>query len=166
MLLTVDADPVVALVLNPQVVVAVLSLLGGVLTFLGILVARNGHKTKKLAEAAAKTSLTTDEIRKAVVNSHSVNLRDDLDEKFDGLATLFKQLVVKVDEGFRASSAETMEVRKEVGGVRSETRELRKNLETERERIRDLEDTRPASPKPAITQTRRKSPVTRMPRTS
>jgi Protein of unknown function (DUF2746) len=127
-----NADPVVALVLNPQVVIAFFGVLVAAFGTLTGLIVRNGHKTKQNAA-------TTNEIRKAVVNSHSVNLRDDLDEKFNGLASLVK-------EGFAHTAAETMEVRKEIGGVRAEQRELRKNLETERDRIRELEDTRPTAP--------------------
>jgi uncharacterized membrane-anchored protein YhcB (DUF1043 family) len=160
MILAIDVDPVSQLVLNPGVVIAFFTLITAGLGIVSGLVVRNGHKTKQNAA-------TTDEIRKAVVNSHSVNLRDDLDEKFDGLAGLVKELASRVEQGFTHVAVETMEIRKEVGGVRHEARELRANLETERNRIRDLEDTRPASPKTAIARpARRKSPATRTPRTS
>jgi Protein of unknown function (DUF2746) len=67
-----------------------------------------------------------------VRNSHDTNLRDDLDAKFDGLA---QRLVVLTND---------------VGGIKEDIRIIHRGQESdrlalavERDRIRNLEDTRP-----------------------
>lgn len=71
--------------------------------------------------------------RHQVQNSHEVNLRDDLDEKFKGLADLVKQ-VIKDQGGMKA----------DIRQIRHDQSEDREALAIERERIRSLEDTTPA----------------------
>lgn len=121
---------------SDEVLTAVISTFGVILTGLFGYLAVVATGARRHAKAA----------RHQVQNSHEVNLRDDLDEKFKGLADLVKGLAddvsgVKDDIGG---------VKKDVGGIKEDIRiihrdagEDRRALDRERERIRELEQTRP-----------------------
>lgn len=68
-------------------------------------------------ERVAQTSETVGIIREQVQNTHSVNLRDDLDEK---IGTLSRQVSVVIDAQQAA--------REDVGGLHSEVRALRQDI--------------------------------------
>lgn len=95
--------------------------------------------------------------RTQVQNSHTINLRDDLDTKFRGLAGLVEGLVDDVSE----VKDDIGGVKKDVGGIKEDIRiihrdagEDRRALERERERIRELEQTRPPARKPRTPRTK------------
>lgn len=81
--------------------------------------------------------------RYEVQNTHPTNLRDDLDEKFEGLAGLVKTVIDRqAEQG------------KDIGGIRADVRHLAesdleqaKTARVNSERIAALEQTRPPRPR-------------------
>lgn len=106
---------------SDDVIVAVITTFGIILTallsYLGV-VATGARRHAKAA-------------RHQVQNSHEVNLRDDLDEKFEGLADLVKIVI------------------KDQGGMKEDIRLIRREAIADREHIRELEQTRPPARKRA-----------------
>lgn len=104
------------------------------LAILGVLLNR------KVNKISAATNATLHQVK----NSHEVNLRDDQDDKHAELVGL----VTSVRDQVKTQG-------RDIGGLRGDMRELRRDqsqlreeFSAERERIRDLEDTRPQSQRP------------------
>lgn len=91
------------------------SIIGALLTYLGI-VATGARRHAKAA-------------RHEVQNSHTVNLRDDLDDKFKGLEAALL--------GFSDALGE---VKKDVGGIRADIRLIRTEASQDRDHVRHFEE--------------------------
>lgn len=89
--------------------------------------------------------------RSQVENSHSTNLRDDQDDKHNELV----ELVQSVLGTQKSQRRDIGGMREDIRGVRTDLTTLRGELVVERERIRDLEQTQPNSPRPRKPRTRR-----------
>lgn len=116
------SDPVLIAIIGAFGVV-----MAALLGYLGI----TATITRRHARAASNSAAET---RDEVKNSHTVNLRDDLDAKFEGLAVLVKSMARDVG-GMKA----------DIRGIRTDASDDRRNateaLAAERERILILERT-------------------------
>jgi hypothetical protein len=83
----------------------------GIIAILIGLVLRGQRRSR---EAVATTNETANSTLKEVKNTHEVNLRDDLDEKFEGLAEILRT------HG------------KEIGGIRVDIRQIHSDQSTDR----------------------------------
>ena len=114
------------------------TVIAALITFLigpAVIAILGARLTRKVNHLSADTKAT----RHQVENSHSTNLRDDQDDKHAELVELVKAVI----GAQKSQGAEIGGVREELRGVRRDVSDLRGELGVERERIRDLEDTRP-----------------------
>jgi 5-bromo-4-chloroindolyl phosphate hydrolysis protein len=74
----------------------------------------------------------TEAIRYEITNDHEQPLREDMDEKHGAIVRLIQSL-----------SASLRSVVRDVGGIREDIRQLRKDLSHTDERVDELERTRP-----------------------
>lgn len=110
-----------------EIVIVFGSIFATIITTIGVVIVASLNRTRQHAKNASDNTAQT---REQVVNSHSMNLRDDLDEKFQSIANLIGGVTA------------------DIGGIRSDIRTIhreqgedRRALATERDRIRLLEDT-------------------------
>lgn len=102
---------------------------------------QHSKNAREHAQVAAENSRV---IVGEVKNSHTTNLREESDERHTELIEKLERVIaVQVEQGDAIH-----ELRRDVGGLRGDVREVRTNLEHERSRIRDLEDTRPRGSRP------------------
>lgn len=108
-------DPDTPWWINVAVLVIVLAVVPAFTTW----ITQRGTRARVVETQArvAETSETVGIIREQVQNTHSTNLRDDLDEK---IGTLSRQVSVVIDAQQAA--------REDVGGLHSEVRALRKDI--------------------------------------
>lgn len=105
---------------------------------------RTRQHTKRAGDNAEAAAANTAVIRAEVKNSHSTNLRDEFDERHMQIMETLEHVVQQQRE--HGNSIRSLD--RGLGGLREDVRELRSNLEHERDRIRELEDTRPIEPRP------------------
>jgi len=129
-------------------VVSIVSAIGIVAVAILNRTRQHTKQTRDNAESAATNAATaainSEVIKAEVKNSHDTNLREESDERHKVLMSTL-ELVVRTQQ-LQGKSIHS--VQRDVGGLRGDVRELRSNLEAERERIRDLEDTHPHAKKP------------------
>jgi CRISPR/Cas system CMR subunit Cmr4 (Cas7 group RAMP superfamily) len=131
------------------IMVAIVTAIGAIA--LGILNRARQHSknAREHAQVAAENSRV---IVGEVKNSHTTNLREESDERHRELIEKLEQVIeVQAEQGeVQAEQGRAIHaLDKGLGGVRDDVRELRSNVEKERARIRDLEDTRPRGSRPA-----------------
>lgn len=141
--LEVFAQPSLAMAVETEV--AIIAQLGGVavaiVTAIGLILVAIVNRTRQHSKA----------VRVQVENDHSTNFRDELD-------TRHTEILEKVDGAMKAIAAlgksvgsvrdDLRQVRDELQGEREDRLELRRELRLERERISALEDTQPRPHKP------------------
>lgn len=93
-----------------------------------------------VAALQVRTNRKVKQIKNEVSNDHTTNLRDDLDGKHDDSQALISRLFNKLAVDLKADVAA---VKHDVGGIRSDIRQLYKNDADAAERWHDLEITQP-----------------------
>jgi len=123
------------------ILAAFISAVGVVLVAIINRARQHSKNAREHAKVAADNSrLIVDEVK----NSHTTNLREESDERHGELIEKLERVIaVQAEQGEAIH-----ELRRDVGGLRGDVREVRTNLEHERSRIRDLEDTRPRGSRP------------------
>lgn len=118
------------------VAVAALSLIGAVLV---AILNRNRQHAKATRADVVQMRSDVAVVRNEVKNDHDTNLRDENDERHDVVIKQLDQILTVQ----RAQAQALHSMDRGLGGVRDDVRQLRHDLEDERDRIRRLEDTRP-----------------------
>ena len=95
---------------------ATAAIVTAVLGFLGVVFEKQRRAHKRLERA-------TETVREQVQNSHSTNLRDDMDRVLEG-----QERILAILDGHGKS----------IGGLRDDLRQVRDELATEREERRDV----------------------------
>lgn len=123
-----------------------------ILAFAGVLVVTGGgiitlliqQRKRRLGDSAntAKVLVGVEEVRQQVTNTHTSNLREDLDEKFGHVVKSIESVIKRLD-------THSDHVSREFATLRNDFTQLRGDLEEERRRVRTLEDTVPRRRPPA-----------------
>jgi len=132
--------------MSEAVAVAIVSAIASVMvagfTFLGVLVSRsNGHAKRAAAIATSAATNASSAARDAsaaraqVENDHTTNLREEQDERHG-------ENTSKLDAVLSALG----EVRADIGGIRSDVRQLYRQDARTADRITDIEQTIPKGP--------------------
>lgn len=89
----------------------------------------------------ARTQAGVDTITEQVKNTHTQNLREDLDEKFaavgDRLGTVTEHMTALRDD-VGGLHSETRDLRKDVTGIRTDARRARRDIATQQDVIDEL----------------------------
>lgn len=115
--------------LTENVLVALITTFGIIFTALSGTAVLIGQRTSRRVKTIEKDAAET---RYQVKNSHTTNLREEGDDRHEELTTLVRQVIsTQATQGL------------DIGGIRSELRALRKDDTDQRDRLFELERTRP-----------------------
>lgn len=138
--LTLAVDPSTTIDIPGGWVTIIVALITAVVgpAAIAILGAKLNRKVNHLRADAKAT-------REQVENTHETNLRDDNDDKHAELVALVNAVI----DTQKSQGVEIGGIRSELRAVRKDVSDLRGELGIERQRIRELEDTRPhTQPRP------------------
>lgn len=131
-------DPILAVLTSPDAVAAGTALLVALITWLRITINKQQQRLEermtRMSAHVVRAANAAESASEGVNNSHTANLRDDLDVKFGQVLDGLAQLTSAVDE-LRASDREhdarMARIENQVEGVRNDARTDRSHLYTE-----------------------------------
>lgn len=131
-------DPVLAVLTSPDAVAAGTALLVALITWLRITINKQQQRLEermtRMSAHVVRAANAAESASEGVNNSHTANLRDDLDVKFGQVLDGLAHLTSAVDE-LRASDREhdarMARIENQVEGVRNDARTDRSHLYTE-----------------------------------
>lgn len=131
-------DPILAVLTSPDAVAAGTALLVALITWLRITINKQQQRLEermtRMSAHVVRAANAAESASEGVNNSHTANLRDDLDVKFgqvlEGLAHL-KSAVDELRASDREHDARMARIENQVEGVRNDARTDRSHLYTE-----------------------------------
>lgn len=131
-------DPILAVLTSPDAVAAGTALLVALITWLRITINKQQQRLEermtRMSAHVVRAANAAESASEGVNNSHTANLRDDLDVKFGQVLDGLAHLTSAVDE-LRASdrehNARMARIENQVEGVRNDARTDRSHLYTE-----------------------------------
>lgn len=131
-------DPILAVLASPDAVAAGTALLAALITWLRITINKQQQRLEermtRMSAHVVRAANAAESASEGVNNSHTANLRDDLDVKFGQVLDGLAHLTSAVDE-LRASDREhdarMARIENQVEGVRNDARTDRSHLYTE-----------------------------------
>ena len=131
-------DPILAVLASPDAVAAGTALLAALITWLRITINKQQQRLEermtRMSAHVVRAANAAESASEGVNNSHTENLRDDLDVKFGQVLDGLAHLTSAVDE-LRASDREhdarMARIENQVEGVRNDARTDRSHLYTE-----------------------------------
>ena len=131
-------DPILAVLTSPDAVAAGTALLVALITWLRITINKQQQRLEermtRMSAHVVRAATAAESASEGVNNSHTANLRDDLDAKFGQVLDGLAHLTSAVDE-LRASDREhdahMARIENQVEGVRNDARTDRSHLYTE-----------------------------------
>ena len=111
-------------------------IVGAIVTITVTLVTRRDTKAQ-----LARTQDSVDQTLEQVRNTHTQNLREDLDEKFAAVGSRLDTVtehVAGLRDDVGGLHSETRDLRKDVSGIRTDARRSRRELDDQRSVLNDL----------------------------